>query len=301
MVARWPSGRETSLVHDDFRPDAHGRVRETALEAEVRMVFPAIFGVVADPDLDRAGDEIVLEESIARRRVQANLKPAESVLRARRSVVLAPDRLLVRPGAPGGLAVLELERDIGDLKSQIGHGPVKSNDALRGCLARAHDHISRRDVRHELALLDVLSVDDAIVRLRGAAFQLADEPRAVRGAHLDLCVFREECRELLPLARNWIEVHGTRAEDHVPPRIEFKAVRPRALAAHIAQEDPRAAEARPFRAAIPVRVVRRRGLGLLHVLPVPRDVRGAREENVRVRLRQRSLFRRGYLPEFPER
>src|SRR5438552_7998144 len=101
------------------------------------------------------------------------------------------------------------------------------------------------DVRHELALLHVLSVDDAIVRLRGAAFQLADEPRAVRGAHLDLCVFREECRELLPLARNWIEVHGTRAEDHVPPRIEFKAVRPRALAAHIAQEDPRAAEARP--------------------------------------------------------
>src|SRR5437867_13065184 len=176
MVASCRSGRETTLVHDDFRPDANVRVRETAVDAEVRMVFPAIFGVVADPDLDRAGDEIVLEESIARRRVQANLKPAESVLRARRSVVLAPDRLLVRPGAPGGLAVLELERDIGDLKSQIGHGPVKSNDALRGCLARAHDHISRRDVRHALALLYVLSVDDAVVRLRGAAFQPPYEP-----------------------------------------------------------------------------------------------------------------------------
>src|SRR5438128_7914173 len=142
MVAGWRSGGETSLARDDCRLDAHGRVRERPLEAEVRLVFPSIFGVVADPDLDRAGDEIVLEESIARRRVQANLKPAESVLRARRSVVLAPDRLLVRPGAPGGLAVLELERDIGDLKSQIGHGPVKSNYALRRCIARVHDHIT---------------------------------------------------------------------------------------------------------------------------------------------------------------
>src|SRR5207245_2796755 len=48
----------------------------------------------------------------------------------------------VRPGAPSGLAVLELEGDVGDLKSQIGYGPVKSNGALRGRLARAHDHIS---------------------------------------------------------------------------------------------------------------------------------------------------------------
>src|SRR5213592_2790354 len=117
MVARWPSGRKTSLVHDDFRPDAHGRARETALEAEVRMVFPAIFGVVADPDLDRAGDEIVLEESIAGRRIQANLKPSESVLRPGGPVVLRPDRFLVRARAPARLAILELERDVGDLKS----------------------------------------------------------------------------------------------------------------------------------------------------------------------------------------
>src|SRR5881628_4049054 len=221
MVARWPSGRETSLVHDDFRPDAHGRVRETALEAEVRMVFPAIFGVVADPDLDRARDEIVLEESIARRRVQANLEPTESVLRAGRSVVLAPDRLLVRPGAPRGLAILELEGDVRDLKPEIRHRPVELHDALRGGLARAHYHVSRRDVRHELAVLHVLRVDDAVVRLRGAAFQLAYETRAVRCADLDLRILREQARELLPLPRNRVEVHGTRTEDHVPPRVEL--------------------------------------------------------------------------------
>src|SRR5437899_7776937 len=138
------SGREAPLVDDDFLPDAHGRVRETALESEVGVVLPAILRVVADADLDRARDEVVLEESVARRRVQANLEPTQSVLCPRRSVILAPDRLLVRPGTPGGLAVLELERDIGDLKSQIGNGLVEANGALGRRLARAHDHISRR-------------------------------------------------------------------------------------------------------------------------------------------------------------
>src|SRR2546428_5725038 len=237
-------GREPSLVDDDFLPDADRRVRETALESEVGVVLPAILRVVADADLQRAGDEVVLEESVALRRVQANLEPTQSVLRSGRSVVLAPNRFLVRPGAPGGLAVLELEGDVGDLKSQIGYGPVKSNDALCGRLARAHDHISRRDVRHELAVLHVLRINDAIVRLRGPAFQLADEPRAGRRAHLDLGVLPEARREFLFLAGNRVEVDRTRAEDHVPPRIEFEAVRPRPLAAHVPQEDSRAPEAR---------------------------------------------------------
>src|SRR3989475_5576334 len=182
MLASASSGREPSLVDDDFLPDADRRVRETALESEVGVVLPAILRVVADADLDGARDEVVLEESVARRRVQANLEPTQSVLRAGRPVVLAADRLLVRPGAPGGLAVLELERDVGDLKSQIGNRPIKSNDAIGGRLARAHDHISRRDVRHELAVLHILRINDSIVRLGGAAFQLADEPRAVRRA-----------------------------------------------------------------------------------------------------------------------
>src|SRR2546427_11131738 len=166
-------GREPSLVDDDFLPDADRRVRETALEPEVGVVLPAILRVVADADLDGARDEVVLEESVARRRVQPDLEPTQSVFRPRRSVVLAPNRFLVRPGAPVGLAVLELERDIGDLKSQIGNWPIKSNGALGRGLARAHDHISRRDVRHELAVLYVLRVHDAIVRLGGPAFQLA--------------------------------------------------------------------------------------------------------------------------------
>src|SRR5213593_3094979 len=263
-----PSGREPSLVDDDFLPDADRRVRETALESEVRMVLPAILRVVADADLDGARDEVVLEESVARRRVQANLEPTQSVFRPRRSVVLAPNRFLVRPGGPGGLAVLELERDIGDLKSKIGNGPIKSNGALGRGLARAHDHISRRDVRHELAVLYVLRVHDAIVRLGGAAFQLADEPGAVRRAYLDLGVFREERREFLSLAGNRVEVDRTRSEDHVPPRIELEAVRPCPLAAHVPQEDPRTSEARPSGAAVPVRVVRGRGLRFLHVLSV---------------------------------
>src|SRR2546425_3439154 len=208
---------------------------------------------------------------------------------------MAPDRLLVRPGGPGGLAVLELERDIGDLKTQIGNGPIKSDGALRGRLARAHDHISRRDVRHELAVFHVLRVNDAIVRLCGAAFQLAHEPRAVRRAHLDLGVLREERREFLSLAGDRVEVDRTRTEDHVPPRIEFEAVRPRPLAAHISQEDSRAPKACPFGAAVPVRVVRGRGLRFLHVLAVPCDVCGAREEDVGIRLRESGPFRGGNL------
>src|SRR3989449_8616483 len=147
MIASASSGREPSLVDDDFLPDADRRVRETALESEVGVVLPAILRVVADPDLERAGDEVVLEESVAGRRVQANLEPTQSVFRPRRSVVLAPNRFLVRPGAPGGLAVLKLECDIGDLKSQVGNGPIKSNRALGRRLARTDNHISRRDVR----------------------------------------------------------------------------------------------------------------------------------------------------------
>src|SRR6266849_769691 len=189
--AREPSRRETYLVHDDLLPDAHGRVRETALEAEIGFVLPTVLRVVADADLDGPGDEVVLEEAIGRGRIQADLQPTESVLRAGRSIVLAPDRLLVRPGAPRGLALLEREGDVRDLKPEVRHRPVEPNDAFGGCLFRAHDHVSRRDVRHELAVLDVLRVDNAVVRLRGAAFQLADEPRAVRCAHLDLRILRE--------------------------------------------------------------------------------------------------------------
>src|SRR5437667_6779120 len=187
--AREPSGREASLVHDNFLPDTHGRVRETALESEIGFVLPTILRVVADADFDGPRDEVVLEEAIARRRIQTDLQPTESVLRAGRSVVLAPDRLLVRPGAPGGLAILELEGDVRDLKPEIRHRPVEPNDALGGGLARTHDHVSGRDVRHELAVLDVLRVDDAVVGLRGAAPQLADESRAVWCAHFDLRIF----------------------------------------------------------------------------------------------------------------
>src|SRR2546422_3452863 len=39
-------------------------------------------------------------------------------------------------------------------------------------------------------------------------------------------------------------------------RVEFEAVRPCPLAAHVPQEDPRTSEARPSGAAVPVRVVR---------------------------------------------
>src|SRR6266849_3007107 len=261
-----PSRRETALVHDDLLPDAHGRVRETALESEVGFVLPTVLRVVTDADLDGPRDEVVLEEAIARGGIQANLQPTESVLRARRSVVLASDRLLVRPGAPRGLTIFELEGDVRDLKPEVRHRPVEPNDPFGGGLTRAHDHVSWRDVRHELAVLHVLSVDDAVVRLRGPAFQLADERRAVRCADLDLRILREEGRELLPFPRDRIEVHRTRAEDHVPPRIKLEAVRARPFAAHVAKEDPRTPEARPLRAAVPVRVVRGRGLGFLHVL-----------------------------------
>ncbi len=89
--AREPSRRETSLVHDDLLPDAHGRVRETALESEIGFVLPTVLRVVADADLDGPGDEVVLEEAIGRGRIQADLQPTESVLRAGRSIVLAPD------------------------------------------------------------------------------------------------------------------------------------------------------------------------------------------------------------------
>src|SRR5437667_2275676 len=187
--AREPSRRETSLVHDDFLPDADGRIREAALESEIGLVLPAILRVVADADFDGTRDEVVLEEAIARRRIQADLQPTESVLRAGRSVVLAADRLLVRPGAPRGLAILELEGDVRDLKPEVRHRPVEPDDALGGGLARAHDHVPRRDIRHELAVLHVLRVDDAAVGSRGAAFQLADESRAVRCAHFDLRIF----------------------------------------------------------------------------------------------------------------
>src|SRR5712692_8835812 len=200
MLARRTSRREAALVHHDFLSDADRRVRETALETEVGMVLPAVLRVVADPDLDRARDEVILEESVARRRVQANLEPTQSVFRPGRSVVLAPDRVLVRPRAPRGLAIFELEGDVRDVESEIRDGPIESDDALCGGLARAHDHISRRHVRHELAILHVLRVDDAVVGLRGATLQLASEPRAVRGAHLDLRILRKERGELLPLA-----------------------------------------------------------------------------------------------------
>src|SRR5438093_11949344 len=156
MLASASSGREPSLVDDDFLPDADRRVRETALESHGRMVLPAILRVVADADLDGARDEVVLEASVARRRVQANLEPPQSVFRPRRSVVLAPNGFLVRPGAPGGLAVLELERDVVDLKSQIGNGPIKSNGAFGRRLARGHKQLTRRRVRAELAVPHLL-------------------------------------------------------------------------------------------------------------------------------------------------
>src|SRR3989442_10384659 len=71
MLVCFSSAREPSFVHADFLPDADGGVRETALKPEVGVVFPAILRVVADADFDGARDEVVLEESVARRRVQA--------------------------------------------------------------------------------------------------------------------------------------------------------------------------------------------------------------------------------------
>src|SRR5437899_9088179 len=100
MFAYRTSRRETSPVDDDLLPDPHGCVREAALESEIGLVLPAIFRVVADADFHGPLDEIVLEEPVGRGRIQADLQPTESVLRASRSVVLTPDRLLVRPGAP---------------------------------------------------------------------------------------------------------------------------------------------------------------------------------------------------------
>src|SRR2546428_5317560 len=210
MSAQWTSRREASLVHDDFRPSPGVAWGWRARTPEMGFFLPAVLRVVANPDFDGPRDEVVLEEAIARGRIQADLQPTESVLRAGRPVVLAPDRLLVRLGAPRGPAILELECDVRHLKPKIGDRPIEPNDALRRRLARTHDHVPRRDVRHELAVLHVLRVDDAVVRLPGAAFQLADEPRAVRRADLDLGVLREEGCELLPLPRDRVEVHGTR-------------------------------------------------------------------------------------------
>src|SRR2546422_6056021 len=80
-------------------------------------------------------------------------------------------------------------------------------------------------------------------------------------------------------------------------RVEFEAVRPCPLAAHVPQEDPRTSEARPSGAAVPVRVVRGRGLRFLHVLSVPRDVGRTREEDVGIGLRESGPFRGGDLSE----
>src|SRR2546430_10773448 len=126
--------------------------------AELTLFLPAILRVVADADLDGPRDEVVLEEAVARGRIQADLQPTESVLRARRPVVLAPDRLLVGPGAPRGLAILELEGDVRHLKPEVRHRPVELHDALRGGLARALDHLSRRYVPPERAVLHALRV-----------------------------------------------------------------------------------------------------------------------------------------------
>src|SRR6266571_4901725 len=301
MMDSFGLDREAAVLHDDLLPDADGRLLQLWSEVEIRVVPAAELGVVADCDFDDAGRKVVLEESRLDCGIESNPQCRQSVLSSRRLVPGWTHHCIVLLRGPGRPAILEGNADALDQRAEVRDGQVRDEDAFRGVFVRRHVRLTGRYTRHDVAIADVFRVDNPVVEGRVPPFEREREARTVRGADLHVRGTGQERGDLLAFPGNREEVNGARVDEHRPPSVQVESVRVRPLAARVAKGKPRPPQLRLLCASVPVRIVSGRGGGLREILPIPREIRRSREENVRVRLRERRPLRRGHVAELRRR
>src|SRR5213078_755781 len=242
-------------------------------------------------DVDVPGHDGVLEEPGPSVRIESDIQVTEEVLRSGRLRPLRADEVFVLGGREfRHAATVERDPHAANPTAQPCDRLVEHDRAVTGFHVRDDERLPRGEVRHVLSLIEILLRDDAVLDPGGVADEIARELRAIRMGNLDAPLLCERLRHLAARPHDLLAVHGACREDHLPPRREVEAVRPRTGLRHVSQPEPRTAEPIPLRAAIPFIVVGRRGAVLLPGLPDLRDVGGTGDEHVAVRLPDRLPF-----------
>src|SRR6266508_4152239 len=292
-VTRYPtsvrSGRQRTVADDGAAADRDRRAAQARAEVEVGLVLPARHLVVrAHGDVHVPRNDRVLEEPGPGPRIQPDVEVPEQVLRPFRLLPVRAEKVLVlRGGELRHPAAIESDPHVADPATEPGDRSVEHDRPFARLLVGHDERLARGEVRHVLALVEVLLRDDAVLDPGRSSDEVARELGAVRMRDLEAAFAREGPRDLPPGPDDLATVHGARIEDHRPPGRQVEPVCTCTRLGDVAEAESRTAEPGPLRPAVPFVVVRRRGAVLLAGLPDLRDVRGARDEDVAVRLAHR--------------